>query len=177
VVTVDHGLELSAEQFFKCQNQIPTPAGGADGRGVHLLRGKSAGAHQEIDFYLNAVGPVRMIREIEVPLPQRVVVDAVLKPVAETGNDVLDSFSDFRALAERCFAVDVADVVQVDIDGQPREIQVKEVESRSALEDKLSPEIGMFCGIRLAARGGGEPSRDFQRESVCWWRVRGFVRM
>jgi hypothetical protein len=48
-----------------------------------------------------------MIREIEGPLPQRIVVDLILKPIAETGRDVLDSFSDFRAVAERCFAVDV----------------------------------------------------------------------
>ena len=144
MVAVDHGLELSAEQFFKPQDQIPTWGGGAEGRSVHLLRRKSAGPHQEIDFHLNAIGPVRMIREIEVPLPQRVVVDPILKPVAETGTDLLDSFSDFRAVAERCFTVDVPDVVQVDIDGKPREIEIKEVESRSALEDKLSSEIGMF---------------------------------
>jgi hypothetical protein len=43
-----------------------------------------------------------MIREIEGALPQRIVVDLVLKPIAETGRDVLDSF-----VAERCFAVDV----------------------------------------------------------------------
>jgi hypothetical protein len=144
MVAVDHGLEFSAEQFFKAQNQIPTRVGGAERRSVHLLRRKSASAHQKIDFYLNAVGPVRMIREIEVPLPQRVVVDPILKPVAETGRDLLDSSSDFGAVADRCFAVDVPDVVQVDIDGKPREIEIKEVESRSALEDKLSSEIGMF---------------------------------
>ena len=82
MAAVHHGLELSAAQFFKAQNQIPTRVGGAEGRSVHLLRRKSAGPHQEIDFYLNAVGAVRMIREIELPLPERVVVDPVLKPVA-----------------------------------------------------------------------------------------------
>jgi hypothetical protein len=67
-----------------------------------------------------------MIREIEVPLPQRVVVDPILKPVAETGKDLLDSSSDFRTVAERYFAVEVPNVVQVDIDGKPREIEIKE---------------------------------------------------
>jgi hypothetical protein len=126
-MAVDHGLELSAEQFFEAQNQIPTRVGGAERRSVHLLWRKSASAHQKIDFYLSAVGSVRMIREIEVPLPQRVVVDPMLKPVAETGRDLLDSSSDFRAVAERCFAVDVPDVVQVDIDGKPREIEIKKL--------------------------------------------------
>jgi len=79
-----------------------------------------------------------------VRLPQRVVVDPILKPVAKTGRDLLDSSSNFGEVAERCFAVDVPDVVQVDIDGKPSEIEIKEVESRSALEDKLSSEIGMF---------------------------------
>jgi hypothetical protein len=68
-----------------------------------------------------------MIREIEVPLPQRVVVDPILKPVAETCKDLLDSLDDFGAVAERCFAVDVPDVVQVDIDGKPREIEIKKL--------------------------------------------------
>ena len=55
MVAVDHGLELSAEQFFKPQNQIPTRVSSAEGRSVRLLWRKSAGPHQ--DFHLNAVRP------------------------------------------------------------------------------------------------------------------------
>jgi hypothetical protein len=90
VVAVDHGLEFSAKEFFDRQNQVPARWSIAQGGGVHFLRRCSTGAHQKIDFYLNAVGPVRMIREIEIPLAQRVVVDAILKLVAEAGRDLLN---------------------------------------------------------------------------------------
>jgi hypothetical protein len=103
--------------------------------------GRAQARIQEIDFYLNAVGPVRMIREIEVPLPQRVVVDPILKRVPETGKDLLDRFGYFGAVAERCFAVNVPDVVEIDIDGKTREIEIEEIEGRSALEGKLSSEV------------------------------------
>lgn len=101
VVAVDHGFRFSGEQFFQRQNQMPAVCSIGDRRSVHFLRGKSAGPHQKIDFYLNAVGSARVICESEMPFPQRVVVDPVLNPVTETNKDLLDSPNDFWAFLER----------------------------------------------------------------------------
>ncbi len=144
MVAVDHGFEFSAEQFFKAQDQILARVSIAERRSVHLLRGKSANSHQEVDFYLNAVGAVSVVLESEIPLAQGVVVDAILELVAKTRRDLLDSRNDFWTVLERRFTVDVPDVVQIDVDGEPRKIEVKEIEGRAALENEFSFKSGVF---------------------------------
>jgi hypothetical protein len=66
-----------------------------------------------------------VIFEIEVPLTQGVVVDPILELVAEAGSDLFDSLNDLWTVLECCLAFDMTDVVEIDIDRKPREIEVK----------------------------------------------------
>ena len=79
-----------------------------------------------------------MIFEIEVPLTQGVVVHAILKVVAEAGGDLFGSLDDFWTVLECCLAINMSDVVEIDIDRKPCEIEVKEIECGSALEYQFS---------------------------------------
>jgi hypothetical protein len=57
---------------------------------------------------------------------------------------LLDGLEDLRAFLEHCFAIDITDVVQIDIDRESRKIEIEEVEGRSAFEYELSFEKGVF---------------------------------
>ena len=100
--------------------------------------GQRAGAHQEVDFYLDAVGSADVIFEIEVPLTEGVVVHAILELVAEASGDLFDSLDDLWTVLECCLAIDMPDVVEIDIDREPCEIKIKEIECGSALEYEFS---------------------------------------
>lgn len=134
VVPVNHRLCLATEHFFEFQDEITTRCSIRDGYSVPFLRGQRAGAHQEVDFDLDAVGSAGVIFEIEVPLAQSVVVDAMLELVAEAGGDLFDSLDDLWTVLACGLAIDMPDVVEINIDRKPCEIEVKEIECGSALE-------------------------------------------
>ena len=138
VVPVDHRLCLATEQFLDFQNEITARCSITDGYSVAFLRRQCAGAHQEVDFDLDAVGSAGVIFEIEVPLTQGVVVDAILELVAEAGGDLFDSLDDLWAVLECGLAIDMPDVVEIDIDRKPSEIEVEEIECGPALEYQFS---------------------------------------
>jgi hypothetical protein len=138
VVPVNHGLCLATEQFLDFQNEVTARCSIPDGYGVQLMRRQCAGSHQEVDFDLDAVGSAGVIFKIEVPLAQGVVVHAVLKLVAKAGGDLFDSLDDLWTVLECWLAIDMPDVVEIDIDRKPCEIEVKEIECGSALEYQFS---------------------------------------
>jgi hypothetical protein len=102
VVPVNHRLCLAAEQFLDFENQIPARCSMPDGHSVEFAWRQRAGAHQEIDFDLDALGSAGVIFEIEVPLPQGVVVCAILDLVAEAGGDLFDRLYDLWTVLEGC---------------------------------------------------------------------------
>lgn len=64
----------------------------------------------------------------------------VIKHGLEKGRD---DFQHFRS-CWRGVTINLRDVVEIDIDGQPCEAEKEEIEGRSALEGKLSPKISML---------------------------------
>jgi len=57
---------------------------------------------------------------------------------------LLDRLDDVRAFTERSITADVRDVIQVNIDREPSETEVEEVECRATLQDQLAFQERMF---------------------------------
>lgn len=57
---------------------------------------------------------------------------------------MLDRLDDVRAFTERSITADVRDVIQVNIDREPSETEVEEVECRATLQDQLAFQERMF---------------------------------
>jgi hypothetical protein len=76
-VPVNHCLCLATEQFLDFQNEITARHSFSDGYSIEFLGRQRAGAHQEVEFDLDAVGSAGVIFESEVPLPRGVVVHAI----------------------------------------------------------------------------------------------------
>jgi hypothetical protein len=79
VATVDHSFRLSTEQFFECENHIPTWALSPYGRSIQFLRRKSTGSHQTVDLHLDAIWPASVICEIEIPLERFLIVESIVE--------------------------------------------------------------------------------------------------
>ena len=116
---VDHGFDFSGEQFLGGQHQKLARLGIGDGCSGKHSWCQSACAHQEVDLHLDTVTCAGMIGVAEVPFPQSMIIDTILDLVSDTYSDLFDSLNDVRALAEHFFAINVRDVVQIDVHGEP----------------------------------------------------------
>ena len=115
MAAVDHGFDLPAEQFLGFEHEKLRGRRSRKSRGGENFGGQCASAHEEVDLDLNAVAFPPVARIGEVPLTQGVLVHAVLQFVLETGGDLFDSANDLWAFSLCGFAIDVRDVVQVDV--------------------------------------------------------------
>jgi len=147
MAAVDHGFDFPREQLLRGQHQKLTRLGIGDGSGWKESRWQSAGAHQEVDLHLDAVLSAGMVVVAEVPLPQGMIIGAVLQFVSEAGGDLFESFDDVRALTEHFGAINVCDVVQVDVHGEPRYVEVEQVEGGAAFENEFVAKEGMFVEL------------------------------
>src|SRR5258708_34456056 len=72
-----------------------------------------------------------------------VIIDDVLEFVAEAHSDLFYGPNDVRAFGEHPVAINVADVVQIDVHRKPLQTQVEQVEGRGALESEFPTQEGM----------------------------------
>lgn len=72
------------------------------------------------------------------------LIDTILQFVLEAGGDLFDGARYLRPLAEGRFAIDMGDVVEVDVDRQPRQVEIEKIQRRSALQGELRLEEGML---------------------------------
>jgi len=74
------------------------------------------------------------------------VVRAVLEAITETDSHLFDSFDDLGAVAKCRFAVDVRYVVQIDVDGKSRQIEIEKIQRWTAF-DELSAKKRVFVKL------------------------------
>lgn len=75
------------------------------------------------------------------------VVHAVLQFVPETCRDLFYGLNDLRAVAEHSLAIDMRDVIQIDVNGESSQAEVEEVERGAALQDELALKERMFVKL------------------------------
>lgn len=147
MATVDHGFDFAGEQFLGGENERLARLGIGDGCSGKHSWCQGACAHQEVDLHLDAVTCAGMIGVAEVPFPQSMIIGAVLDLVSEADSDLFDSLNNVRALAEHFFAIDVRDVVQIDVHGEACQVEVEQVERGAALENEFVAKEGMFVKL------------------------------
>src|ERR1700722_7011722 len=143
VAAVNHGFNFPAKHFLRCQNRELTRLRVEEGRSRERAWRERKGTHQKIDLHLKSVLRSGVVEVAEIPFAQGVIIDAVLKFVAEAGSDLFHGLDDVRAFGEHRLAINVADVVQIDVHRKPLQTQVEQVEGRAALESEFPTQEGM----------------------------------
>ena len=87
------------------------------------------------------------LRISEVPFAQGVIIGAVLQFVSQAGGDLLDGFYDIGAVSEHFLSVDMRDVVEIDVHGEPRQAEIEQVESGATFENEFSAKEGVFVEL------------------------------
>ena len=81
---------------------------------------------------------------------------------ADASADGMEGLLDLGTISDHAVAIDSADVVQIDIDGQARHVEPEHVESRAALEDHS------LLQKRMAASGLQQlQEQDHLLERLC----------
>ena len=81
------------------------------------LLGKRIGTHQVIDLDLNLIEGSGVILVREIPLHQSMVVNTALDFISQGDAYVFNRASDLWTLSEHFVTVELADVVQINVDG------------------------------------------------------------
>ena len=130
----EQGGEPSRSQLMRiehvrrrCSERAHRAALGHDGR-------PQRHAEHEVDVELQVAGVARRCGVRELPLPARVLGRHPFGCQTVARADRVHCLLDLRALGEHRVAIRSADVVQVDVDGQPRHVEDEQVERRAALE-------------------------------------------
>jgi hypothetical protein len=76
------------------------------------------------------------------------IIYAILKFVSEAGSDLFDGSNDFGSLRQHLFAIDVRDVVQIDVHGEPRQVEVEQIQRSATFQHELAAKEGMFVKLR-----------------------------
>src|ERR1700730_14379134 len=89
-----------------------------------------------------------MVGVAEVPFPQGMIIYAILKFVSEAGSDLFGGSNDFGSLRQHLFAMDVRDVVQIDVHGEPRQVEIEQIQRSATFQDELAAKERMFVKLR-----------------------------
>ena len=115
VASFDHGLQFTSHKLFRCQHREPALTFIGQPGSFARRRRQSADTHKDVDLNLDMVPPASVIGEAEVVLKEGVVVHARLELIAETLADLPHCPFDFRPFFQHCVALDLTNVVQVDV--------------------------------------------------------------
>jgi hypothetical protein len=91
------------------------------------------------------------------------IIDAVLDSVSKTSGDLVHGANDIRTFGEHLFALDLRDVVEVDINGETNQIEVEQIYRGAALKNDSVAKEGMF--VELIE----EFTKTKDLFQVVWW--------
>jgi hypothetical protein len=160
---VNHGFQFSREQFFGGQDKKLARPGIAYARSGKRSRGEGTGTHQKVDFDLYAILGTGMVGVTKMPFPQSMIIDTVLDPVSKTRGDLGHGANDIRTFGEHLFALDLRDVVEIDINGETNQIKVEQIYRGTALKNDSVAKEGMLVEL------SEELTKMKDCFQVVWW--------
>lgn len=93
------------------------------------------------------------------------IIDTVLDSVSKTSSDLLHGANDIRTFGEHLFALDLRDVVEVDINGETNQDKAEQIYRGAALKnDSVAKE-------RMLVELSEEFTKTKDLLQVVWWEV------
>src|SRR5580704_3411414 len=91
------------------------------------------------------------------------IIDSVLDSVSKTSGDLIHRANDIRAFVEHFFAVDLRNVVEIDINGEPNQVKVEQIYRGATFKnDSVAKE-------RMLVKFSEEFSKTKSLFEAVWW--------
>src|ERR1700678_3742235 len=95
------------------------------------------------------------------------IIDSVLDSVSKTGSDLGPRANDIRGFGKHFFAVDLRNVVEIDVHGEPNQVKVEQIYRGTALQNDSVAKEGMLVELSEEFTKPKELFQVVWREAGC----------